>query len=264
MDKIRQAMSLASKKTDQVEEPVPIKHEPVAGKKIDYTQTRLLGGLKGRFRRRRVISAGVNGAIENAYKILRTQVLQLMKQNGWNSIGVVSANQNEGKTLTAINLSISIAQESQHTVLLVDFDLKSPSVHTYFEDTPEYGIGDYFFNDISLQKILFNPGVDGLVVLPGNRPFTNSSETLSSPKTISLVDELKSRYAQRVVIFDLPSLLSSDDVLAFSPYVDAVLMVIEDGKTGRDNLLQAMDYLRNTNVIGSVLNKSGSIVTLKN
>ena len=82
-----------------------------------------------------------------------------------------------------------------------------------------------------------------------------SSETLSAPKMVSLVEELKTRYPGRFVLFNLPPFLTTDDVLAFSPYVDAVLLVVEEGKTTSDELVQAKSLLQTVNIIGTVLNK---------
>ena len=75
------------------------------------------------------------------------------------------------------------------------------------------------------------------------------------------MQELKTRYPKRLVLFDLPPLLSADDALAFSPYVDAVLVVVEEGGTRTDELSRAMEYLRETNVLGVVLNKSAQVLT---
>ena len=71
-----------------------------------------------------------------------------------------------------------------------------------------------------------------------------------------LVEELKTRYPSRFVLFDLPALLTTDDALAFSPYVDAVLLVVEEGKTRKEDLVEAMEILRGVNVLGTVLNKA--------
>lgn len=225
--------------------------------KIAYNQTKTVSMSSDVLKRNRIISVNQNNAIINAYKILRTRVLQRMKQESWNTLGITSTNQNEGKSLTAINLAISLAQETRHTVMLVDFDLQSPSVHSYFEHAPEYGVSDYFLNDTPIEDMLFNPGIDGLVVLCSIRPVLNSSEVLSSTKAVELVDEVSKCYSDRIVIFDLPPLLDRDDVIAFSPYIECALLVIEDGKTGRDDLKQAVGYLEKTPVIGTVLNKSG-------
>ena len=104
--------------------------------------------------------------------------------------------------------------------------------------------------------MLFNPSIERLVVLPGRETMLNSSEALSAPTMVHLVEELKNRYPSRLVIFDLPPILSSDDALAFSPYIDAVLLVIEEGKTSSDELAQSLEILQPVNIIGTVLNKS--------
>ena len=106
-----------------------------------------------------------------------------------------------------------------------------------------------------LSEILFNPSIERLVVLPGNVPLLNSSEMLSSPKMVQLMDELKTQYPSRLVIFDLPPLLSTDDALAVSPYVDAILVVVEEGATQMEDLARAQEMLQGVNVIGTVLNK---------
>ncbi|MCU7862092.1 MAG: hypothetical protein KZQ86_20215 [Candidatus Thiodiazotropha sp. (ex Lucinoma kastoroae)] len=98
--------------------------------------------------------------------------------------------------------------------------------------------------------------MERLVILPGNKPFANSSEMLSSPKMVQLVEELKNRYPNRIVIFDMPPLLSCDDMIAFSPYIDAVILVVEEGGTLKDELKRAFELLDRANIIGTVLNKS--------
>ena len=73
---------------------------------------------------------------------------------------------------------------------------------------------------------------------------------------IQLVDELKGRYSDRLILFDMPPVLASDDVIAFSPYLDAVLLVVEEGKTTKDDILRAYALLDEEKIIGTVLNKS--------
>lgn len=223
---------------------------------VTYTETRRVALSPGVMERNRLISGMGKDAATAAYKLLRTQVLQRLGANHWNALAVVSTNAHEGRTLTAINLAISLAQEVNHTVLLVDLNLHSPAVHGYLGDNPLYGLSDYLLNGIELKDILFNPGIDRLVVLPAGGGLANSSEMLSFPKMTALVEELKARYPSRIVLFDLPPLLASDDALVFAPYVDAALLVIEDGATEREELLRAMELLGDTPIIGAVLNKS--------
>jgi capsular exopolysaccharide synthesis family protein len=206
---------------------------------------------------KRVISGSERNAYTEAYKILRTQIQQRLRERGWNSLAITSAGINEGKTLTAINLAISLAMEVNHTVLLVDADLRHPSVHKYFGFETKLGLSDYLTTDVPLSELLVHPeNVPRFVILPGGTPLSNSSEMLNSPKLVRLVEELKTRYPSRIILFDLPPLLSAADTLAFSPYVDAALLVIEDGKTQAQDLKDATGLLQGTTLIGSVLNKS--------
>jgi len=193
-----------------------------------------------------------------AYKLLRTQVLRRMSDNNWNSLAITSPGAGEGKSLTAINLAISLAREVNHTVLLVDMDLNTPSIARYFDYQPKLGVGDYLKNGAEINEIMLNPGIERLVILPGRESLPDSSDLMSSPKMVNLIAELKSRYTDRLILFDMPPMLYADDVLAFSPYVDALLIVIEEGKTRQDALLRSVNLLSSQNIIGTVLNKTTS------
>jgi capsular exopolysaccharide synthesis family protein len=204
------------------------------------------------------MAAYTQGPFVDAYKILRTQVMHRLRENGWNVLGVTSPGYREGKTLTAVNLAISLAMETTQTVLLVDSDLRDPSVQHVFglKDCP--GLADYLLDDSPLENLLLHPGIGRFVLLPGGRAITSSTEILTSPKMVALVEELKHRYPARIVIFDLPPLLHTADVLAFSPYTDALLMVVEEGKTTGEELQRALGLVRNSRpVLGTVLNKAG-------
>lgn len=210
----------------------------------------------GFLKEKRIIIENDQSSAARAYSLLRTKVLQKLEENNWNSLAVVSANKSEGKTLTAINLAISIARDIKYTALLADFDLLKPSIHQYFDYSPEYALEDYLLNHISLDKILMNPGIEGLLVLPGKHEIKNSAETLASPIIANLVTDLKHYYKSRIIIFDLPPLLEVDDALSFSSCYDAVLLVIEDGKTTEDDLKRLSELLDSKPVLGTVLNKS--------
>ena len=115
---------------------------------------------------------------------------------------------------------------------------------------------DYLISDSPLEDLLIHPDIGHLVILPGGKPLSNSSEMLGSTKMMDLVQELKKRYPSRIVLFDLPPLLSAADALAFSPFVDATLLVVEEGKTQREDVSRAAELLSSTHLIGAVLNKS--------
>jgi Mrp family chromosome partitioning ATPase len=194
-----------------------------------------------------------------AYKVLRTRVLQRMRRNGWKTLAVTGTCPNEGKTLTAINLSINLAWHVTTSVVLVDMDLRSPSVHRYLGIDTRYGLMDYLNGEVPLARVGVRPGIERLGVIMNDRPVANASELLSAPETLELIEEVK-RGEDRIAIFDLPPIFAGDDVLAFAPLVDAVLIVLAQGTTKRTTLVSLRELLQNVNVIGSVLNRSSERV----
>jgi len=110
---------------------------------------------------------------------------------------------------------------------------------------------------VPVESILVSPrGIDRFIVLPGGKPQLHSSEMLGWRKMWELVDELKSRYATRIVVFDLPPLLAAADVLAFESHIEAALLVVEEGNARRDDVVRAAELFTSTRLIGTVLNKS--------
>jgi Mrp family chromosome partitioning ATPase len=194
-----------------------------------------------------------------AYKILRTRVLQRMVSNSWYSVAVTGATAGEGKTLTAINLAIALAQDVNTWVFLVDLDLQRPQVANYLGMEFGKGLNDYLSDesDLDLSEICYNAGgIERLSVIPNSRSLQASSELLVSPKMRALSRALSAETPRRIVIFDMPPLLASDDVLAFAPQVDGLLLVLAEGISARASLEKAKVHLGNTNLIGVVLNRS--------
>ena len=194
-----------------------------------------------------------------AYKVLRTRVLQRMRRSGWKTLAVTGTCPNEGKTLTAINLSINLAWHLTTSVVLVDMDLRSPSIHRYLGIDTRFGLMDYLNGDVPLVRAGVRPGIERLGVIMNDRPVANASELLSAPETVGLIEEVK-RGDDRIAIFDLPPVFAGDDVLAFAPLVDAVLIVLSQGTTKRTTLVALRELLQNVNVIGTVLNRSSERV----
>jgi capsular exopolysaccharide synthesis family protein len=222
---------------------------------FEYDQTKCIE-VSAEVRNNNRLVAGIKDhPLRDIYKMLRTRVIQEMKANSWNAIAVTSPATGAGKTHTAINLSIAIAGDLSHTALLIDGDLRRPSVHKYFGYEPEYGLSDHLFDNVPLSKILFHPDMDRLTVLPGNKPIEESAEMLASPKIVSMLGDIRSRYSDRIIVLDLAPVLSVDDALALAPNIDCVLMVAEAGETSRDDLAQALELLDGVPIIGTVLNK---------
>lgn len=225
---------------------------------IAYTSTKTVELTDDTMRAQRLITGFEGGAFVDAFKMLRTQVVKQCRQNGWNVLGVTSPAPHEGKTLTAVNLSLALAMDLAHTVLLVDADMHRPGVHQAFGMDSGPGLTEHLFDDVPLEQLLIHPGVGRFVFLPGGRAIANSAEALASPKMAVLVDELKHRYPARLLVFDLPPLLSRADVLGFVPHIDALLLVVEEGRTASTDVQRAMGLLKGSvPILGGVLNKSG-------
>ena len=200
---------------------------------------------------------GMVGAVAHSFKMLRTQVMQRMKSRGWNTLAVLSAAPDEGKTFVATNLAIAIAADPDSTALLVDLDLRAPRLHRRFGFEPTVGVEDCLRGEAELSAALVNPeGYSDLLLLPSRGPVEHSSELLASGRARSLFRDIKERYTNRIVIYDLPPMLGSDDALTFAPQVDAVLVVVGDERTKREELMRCFELIREIPVVGTVLNGS--------
>ncbi len=200
-----------------------------------------------------------DAAALRAYKILRTRLLRRLDANQWRSFAVTGVTAGEGKTLTATNLAFALAQDVNTWVFLVDLDLQRPRVADYLGLSPMNGgkgISDYLMGNASFDEIVYSPNVDRLAVIPNFQPITHASELLTSPRMGELVQTLEAESPRRIIVFDMPPVLAADDVLAFSPQVDGLLLVVGEGATGRDALKSAKEVLAEMNLLGVVLNRS--------
>jgi capsular exopolysaccharide synthesis family protein len=229
---------------------------PPAKPSIVYSRTRVARVPLAELVERHVVVDGASPDLVNAIKLIRTQIVQKMRENGWKTLGIVSPGDDEGKTFMAVNFAVSLAMELDQTCLLVDADLRRPSVHKYFGLPAAPGLANFLIDHTALDSMMVNPGIERLVVLPSGPAQQNSAELLGSVQTAALVADLKARYADRIIVFDLPPVLRAADALAFAPLVDAMVMVVAEGEAERDEIVRARQLLGRSNLIGVVLNKS--------
>lgn len=209
---------------------------------------------EARLEMNRIVAYRTRSAEADLFRILRAQVLQSMSQSDFKTLAITSPNYGDGKTTIALNLAISIALDLKQTVLLVDLDLRKASMHSYLGITPAHGLTDYLLRNTPLPECLVRLPFERLSILPAGSQLENSSETLGSPKMAALADELRSRYPNRLIIYDMPPILAQDDPIAFLPHVDAVLLVVQDGVSKTTDIERSLDALENATVIGTVLN----------
>ncbi len=226
---------------------------------IDYTQTKVHAIDQDMLKNRRVVALEKYGVEAETFRLLRTKILKQLRDNHWNSFGITAPTQGAGKSMVAVNLAIAMAKEVNQTVLLVDLDLRSPKVDWYFDIKVEKGLSDYLHSDTSLSEILINPSIERLVILPGKGQAVESSELLTGPKMRQLVQEIKQRYKSRIIIFDLPPVLASDDVLVSMDYFDATLLVVAEGENKPEDIKKSLKMLSSSNLLGTVLNKAEKI-----
>lgn len=207
--------------------------------------------------RERILPPNAAGPRGAAYKMLRTQVLYRLDKLHANTLAVVSPTAGAGKTLTAINLAIAIAAEMGRTALLVDLDLRNPCIAKRFGVKVDVGIEDCLQSRRPVQDAMIKIAeYDRLTLLPARSRIEHSSELLTDRRAAEVIAELRSRYANRIVIFDLPPALQADDALAVSRHLQAGLVVVGEGRSRRDDIARTIDLLHDTTIVGTVLNGS--------
>ena len=223
---------------------------------ICYTITKTLPVDFDYLKENHIVVGANYPSVAEEYKLLRTHIFHKTKKDNLNTIMFTGPRPDEGKSLTTINVAISIAQEIDKTVLIVDTDLRSPSIHKYFGLSGKKGLVDFLKGGIPIPELLIHPeGIGKLVILPGGKPANDAAELIKSPQMVDLVHELKHCYSDRYVLFDLPPLLNFADALAFAPLMDGIVLVIEAGHTTREEVAQCLDMVSDFNVLGLVLNK---------
>ena len=202
----------------------------------------------------RIIASSMDcRAHADIYRILRAQIL--LRLNG-STLAVSSCHPNEGKSAIAANLAVSMAMNINHSVVLVDLDLRKPNVHELFGIQPNVGLSDYFAGDAALSECFVQLENERLFLLPNHKARYFSFESLLVEKIVELTEELKKFFS--FVIYDLPPLLLVDDSLVFMRHVDGCLFVVREGGPQKSDLEQAKRLLNGHNVVGTVLNDSRS------
>jgi len=195
-------------------------------------------------------------AAERSYRILRTRVQQRMAMQGWHSVAITSAAPGEGKTLTAINLALALARDVDTYVFLVDLDLHRPQIGPYLGMRFDKHIEHYLAGEAQFEEVVYSPGIERLAIIPSRSDSGLSSEVLNSNRMRELHQALAAEIPRRIVIFDMPPMLMSDDVLRVAPNVDCLMLVVAEGVAPRAGLQNVREALQSMNLLGTVLNKS--------
>ena len=188
--------------------------------------------------------------------MLRTQVLQSMDLKGWKTLAVTSPTPACGKTLTAVNLAVSIARQPDRSVLLVDLDFRKPQVAACLGLKCDEGVLSVLEGRTTLSDAIIPARVGNLrfMVLP-TASTIRSSELISSRAMTAMLEDIKREYHSKTIILDLPPILSGDDVIAILPQMDCVLLVAAVGTTTVSQIKECNKHLQSAEVVRIALNK---------
>ena len=226
-------------------QPLALQHAPA--KKEKRAAEQLSGNLI-------VISAPQSPEAEQ-FRILKSRILSYCKEKGLRTLLVTSCMPEEGKSTVSSNLSVCIANGVNEHALLMDCDLRRPSIHRVFNlNNHGRGLADYLAQDITLQKTIHDTGIDKLTIIPAGTIPDNPSELLSSNKMIDLLKEVTTQYNDRFIIIDSTPAFQTPEPAILSRLVDGVILVVRAGKTGRDIVTRVVESLGKKNIIGVVFN----------
>jgi protein-tyrosine kinase len=189
------------------------------------------------------------------YRALRTRIKRAENGRALRAIAITSPGKGDGKSLTAANLALTMAQEFQQRVLLVDGDLRRPSVHRLFGVADGPGLSDVLMGGAEPNEAIVTLSQHNLDLLPAGTPPGHPAELLGSAAMRRLLDTLRTRYDR--IILDLPPVAPLADLHIVAPMADGVLMIVRAGVTPKPAIERALSGLEPGKVLGLVLNEAG-------
>jgi protein-tyrosine kinase len=204
---------------------------------------------------RLVRAVNFSGEVAESFRVLRSKILR--PQDGRQApktIMVTSVLPKEGKSFIAANLGVALAQCVDQYSLLVDCDLRLPSLASYFGIPRDHGLADYLKNKIDISTLIRKTTMEKLSILASGVPPVNPAELLGSTRMQELVVELSTRYPDRLVIFDSPPLKVASESMNLTQVVDGVVLVVRHGVSTRALIEQAIVDIGKQKIIGVVFN----------
>lgn len=221
---------------------------------------------ENRLDRRRVVSASRHDPAHIPFDVLRTRLLQALSERQWSRIAVTSPTKGCGKTFTAANLGISLSRQQKCRTVVLDLDMRSPSLHTIFGVEKPGSIGDMLRGTVAPETHLKRLGPNtfhaGRSIAFGFNDVVEpyAAELLQDPRAARALDDLEARLEPDVMLFDLPPALAADDVLALRPHFDAVLLVVGGGMSNKTEIDEVRERLgERTPLLGVILNRAEGI-----
>jgi len=237
-------------KGDTAVEKSPVRFEPGAAKGMTMHPTN--HGI--------IMNGNPDTPIAEEYRKLKTVILRMTRDEFRNTVMVTSALSGEGKSLTSANLAIMMAREYGQTVLLVDSDLRRPSLHEYLGMPLHVGLADCLEDRIDAGRAIVKTGIQKLSFMSAGKKVENPGELLSSQRMKEFLLELKHRYRDRYIIIDSAPILLFAETQALSMLVDGVLVVVKEGGASLKGLTQTFEVLKDSTVLGIVYNDASATI----
>lgn len=199
-------------------------------------------------------SGNIQAVITEQYRLLRSRLNSLNGSHGNKVIAVTSTQKGEGKSITSVNLAIVMAEDTKKKVLLIDGDMRKPSIHTFFNCKSEYGLVDLLTNKIDIESVLIPSGINNLTILPAGKPVESPSDIVAAPQLKEGIERLKKKFDY--IIVDSPPIMPFADMNILGDVVDGILLIVKAETTPKERVLEALKSLNKENIIGVVLNDS--------
>lgn len=210
-----------------------------------------------------VITASRADPAHAAFDVLRTRLVQALSDNGWNRVGITSPTRDCGKTFTAVNLAITLSRYDNCRTVLMDMDMRNPSVGKVLGTTIKASVGDYLRGAVPSEAYLRRMGQNNLniganlAIGLNDRIEPYAAELFQQPRTAEVLARMQGELTPDVVLFDLPPAMAQDDVIAFRPQFDCILMVVGGGITTASEVREVVRRLGDSKpIVGVVLNKA--------
>ena len=201
-----------------------------------------------------VTALAPDAAAAEQYRALRTRVVHADNGTPVHTLLVTSPGRGEGKSVTAANLALAMAQEYQQRICLVDANLRHPQLHRLFDMSEAPGLADILLGRASLEDSLVAIEEHHITVLPAGDPAAHPAELLGTVTMRRMLDSLRSQF-DRVVI-DAPAAAPLADIGILTPLVDSVMLVVRAGVTSKPAIHDAIAAVDQSKLLGVVLNEA--------
>jgi exopolysaccharide/PEP-CTERM locus tyrosine autokinase len=266
MSRIEKAIEIATRKRNKAEPviPPPIS-SPVEPEEVGQGVRPSSPEVTIQYNNPYLITANQqNSPASEQYRKLKSLIVKLSQMGELDrAMMVTSPIAGEGKTLTSLNLAITMAQEFDHTVLLIEADVRKPSVLKYLGLESQAGLTDCVLDGLDVSEVLIKTGIGSLSILPSGRKVANPVELFSSNRMDAIMNEIKQRYKDRYIIVDTTPLLPFAEPQYIANLVGAVLLVVREGITTPEKLKRSLEILKNNNLLGIVSNGFSRVNSLQ-